>query len=136
MIAIFLFYNYSNGIQAKLAFSKTFKHCNIITYDGEFWVTYELDQHGVHTRVLDAKDGVALLRGVRIIKQLISTITVYIDNPTRFNWKPWWVRSCNEFNRYIASVDIGFTFNPRHLYSKLLKYDKKRNYEILQHWRR
>ncbi len=136
MIAIFLFYNISNGVQAKLAFSKTFRHCNIITFDGSHWINYELDSFGVHTRVLHVKDGVALIRGLKIIKQLVAMVTVWIVNRARFDWKPWWVRSCNEYNRYVGAVDIGFTFNPRHLFSKLLKYDKKRNYEILQLWRR
>jgi hypothetical protein len=136
MIAIFLFYNQSNGVQARLAFSKTFKHCNIITYDGDYWVNYELDSYGVHTRVLEVKEGVALIRGLKIIKELVAMVVVWIDKRARFGWKPWWVRSCNEYNRYVGAVDIGFTFNPRHLFSKLLKYDKKRNFEILQLWRR
>jgi hypothetical protein len=136
MIAIFLFYNISNGIQAKLAFSDTFRHCNIITFDGSNWINYELDSLGIHTRVLDVKQGVALIRGLKSMKELVAMVTVWVEKRARMSWKPWWVRSCNEFNRYIAAVDIGFTFNPRHLYSKLLKYDKIRNYEVLQHWRR
>ncbi len=136
MIAIFLFYNMSSGKQARLAFSKDFKHCNIITFDGEYWINYELDSYGIHTKVLETKDGVALLRGLKIIKPLLSTITVWINDPVKINWKPLWVKSCNEFDRYVSGVDIGFTWNPRHLYSKLIKYDKKRNFEILQLWRR
>jgi hypothetical protein len=136
MIAIFLFYNFSSGIQAKLAFSKTFKHCNIITYDGSHWVTYELDSLGVHTRVLAVKEGASLIRGLKVIKELIAMVTVWISTRATFKWSPWWVRSCNEFNRYIGAVQIGFTFNPRHLYNKLIKYDRIRNYEVIQHWRR
>ncbi|MBX4189675.1 hypothetical protein KW791_00035 [Candidatus Parcubacteria bacterium] len=82
------------------------------------------------------KEGVALIRGLKVIKELIAMVTVWIDKRARFPWKPWWVRSCNEFDRYVSGIDVGFTFNPRHLYAKLLKYDKVRNYEILQQWRR
>lgn len=136
MIAIFLFYNISNGVQAKLAFSKTLRHCNIITFDGQSWVNYEVDSYGVHTRVLEVCQAVSLIRGLKTIKQLSAIITVWVETRTYLPWKPLWVRSCNEFNRYISAVDVGFTFNPRHLYSKLIKYDKKRNFEILQKWRR
>lgn len=136
MIAIFLFYNISNGVQARLAFSKTLRHCNIITFDGAHWVNYEMDSFGVHTRVLEVKDAAPLLRGLKHIKELTAMVTVEVFDRARHPWFPWWVRSCNEFNRYIGAVDIGFTFNPRHLYSKLLKYNGRRNYEILQHWRR
>lgn len=136
MIAIFLFYKFSSGIQARLAFSKTFKHCNIITYDGLNWVNYELDSYGLHTRVLEVKEGAHLIRGLKVIKDLIAMVTVWIEKPVRFPWRPWWVRSCNELDRYVSAVDIGFTFNPRHLYSKLIKYDKIRNYEIIHKWRR
>lgn len=136
MIAIFLFFNISTGIQAKLAFSNTYRHCNIITFDGYNWVSYELDSYGVHTRVLEVKDGWKLIRGLKHIQPLISMVTVWVEKRARFRWSPWWVRSCNEYDRYISAVDIGFTFNPTHLFTKLLKYDKKRNYEILHLWRR
>lgn len=136
MIAIYLFYNISNGVQARLAFSNTLRHCNIITYDGSHWVNYELDSYGVHTRVLKVNNAVGLIRGLKMIKELTAMVVVWIDKRARFRWTPWWVRSCNEYNRYIGAIDIGFTFNPRHLFSKLLKYDKIRNYQILELWRR
>lgn len=136
MIAIFLFYNIATGRQAKLAFSKDFKHCNIITYDGESWVSYDIDGYGIHTRVLDVTDGQKLLRSLRIIKTLTATICVSVKEKHFNPWKPFWVRSCNEFNRHISGVDINFTFNPCHLYKKLLRYDGKRNYEVLSAWRR
>ncbi|MDQ8039629.1 MAG: hypothetical protein REH83_04410 [Rickettsiella sp.] len=38
--------------------------------------------------------------------------------------------------RYFSGVDVGWTFNPKHLYKELLKYKDQRNYELLAHWRR
>lgn len=46
-------------------------------------------------------------------------------------WKPLMIPTCNEFTRLITGVDIGFTFNPIHLFKKLLKYDSIRNYHIV-----
>lgn len=136
MIAIYCFYNISNGIQSRLAFSKEFKHCNIITFDGDYWINYELDCYGVHTKVLQVKDGAKLLRSLRILKPLIATVTVFVDYPVKVTWKPFWVRSCNEFTRYVGGVDIGLTLNPMHLYKKLLQYGEASNYQILNAWRR
>lgn len=136
MIAYFLFYDYSTGKQAKLAFSKEFRHCNIITYDGEAWVNVEFDSTGLLTKVLDVPSGNALIRGLKSIKMLTAMIVVDIGERKKVLWKPLWGRSCNELDRYVSGVDIGLTFNPIHLYRKLLRYDGKRNYEILYAWRR
>ena len=136
MIAFFLFYNFSSGVQARLAFSKEFRHCNIITYDGDHWVNTEFDSSGIIIRVLDVPRGRALIRGLKTIQSLMAMVIVDISDRKKVAWKPWWVRSCNELDRYLSGVDIGFTFNPRHLYNKLLRYNGKRNYQILHAWRR
>ncbi len=136
MIALFLFYDMANGKQAWMAFSKKFRHCNVITYDGKHWVLIDMDRLGIHTRVLDAKSATALMRGLKKIKYLTAMVCVEIDKPKRISWKPLWGRTCNELCRYATGVDTGLTFNPIGLYKKLLKYNGKRNYEILDAWRR
>lgn len=135
MIHIFCFYNESSGIQAKLAFSKVFKHCNIISFDGLVWIATEFDKQGILMRPVDAPKGSALIRGLKYIDTLIAMVVVDVGEKASICWKPYIVRSCNELDRYIAGVDVGFTFNPKHLYNKLLKYNGV-NYEILQVWRR
>lgn len=136
MIAVFIFYNKSSGVQSRLAFSEEFKHCNIITFDGYDWIMLDFDQTGLLTRKVYCKDGAALIRNLPVIKDVSAIISVSIDERVKVGWRPWWVRSCNEVSRYASGVDIGFTFNPIHLYSKLLKYRRRRNYEVLSHWRR
>lgn len=136
MIAIILFYNHSTGIQRWLSFSEEFSHCNIITYDGADWINIECDSTGILTRCLEVPSLKALLRGLKTIKTLTAYIVVDINKRKHMSWKPMWVRSCNELDRYISGVDVGFTINPVHLYKKLIRYDCRRNYEILTHWRR
>lgn len=136
MIAVFLFYNISGGVQSGLAFSHEFKHCNIITYDGEYWINIEMDSTGILTRVLDVPNGNALIRGLKTVKPLTAMVVTFVEKRHRVRWKPWWVRSCNEVDRYISGVNVGFTFNPYHLYQKLIRYNSKNNYEILYAWRR
>lgn len=135
MIAIFCFYNVSNGPQARLAFSKEFKHCNIITFDGDIYLAIEFDGTGLITRGIDAPDTKTLIRGVKLIAPLIAIVVVEVHKRAKINWKPYLVRSCNEIDRYISGVHIGFTFNPKHLYNKLFKYNHS-NYDILYDWRR
>jgi hypothetical protein len=135
MICFFCFYNVSSGIQSQLAFSKTFKHCNLITYDGEIWLATEFDLQGIHTRKIDAQKGSSLIRGIKHIESLIALVVVDVSDKVKVKWKPYIVRSCNELDRYISGVNIGLTFNPKHLYNKLLKYNGS-NYEILHAWRR
>lgn len=135
MICIFCFYNVSTGIQAKLSLSKTFKHCNIITFDGEVWLATEFDAQGIHNRPIKAYSGKSLIRGLKYINSLIGMVVIDVNERAKHYWKPYIVRSCNELDRYISGVNTGFTFNPKQLYNKLLK-NKDSNYDILYHWRR
>ncbi len=135
MICTFCFYNISSGVQAKLAFSKEFKHCNIITFDGSSWLLTDFDTYGIHTRSVKVLSSSSLMRGLKYIDSLIAIVSVQVKSKAVFGWKPYLVRSCNELDRYISGVDTGFTFNPKHLYNKLLRNDGT-NYEVLYQWRR
>ena len=138
LIAVFIFYNVSSGVQSRLAFSDEFKHCNIITFDGRDWIMLDFDRTGLLTRKIHCKDGPTLLRNLPLIKEISAIISINVKQRVKTMWKPLWVRSCNEICRYASGADLGFTFNPVHLYKKLLKYayKRKRNFEILSHWRR
>ena len=135
MIHVFCFYNISSGIQARLSFSKIFKHCNIITFDGEIWLATELDSEGIHNRKINVSRGTSLLRGLMYIESLVAIVVVNVEYRAITRWKPYIVRSCNELDRYISGVNIGFTFNPKQLYNKLLRKNGN-NYRVLYHWRR
>lgn len=136
LIAIFIFYNKATGGQARLAFSEEFKHCNIVTYDGKDWIMLDFDRTGYLTRKIYCKNGESLIRNLPVIPEVSATFTISVDERKKIWWKPFLARSCNEICRYASGVDIGFTFNPAHLYRKLLKYRHKRNYEVLSVWRR
>lgn len=125
----------SSGVQARLAFSDTFKHCNIVTFDGELWLATEFDHQGIHTRMIHVSKSSSLIRGLKYIDSLTALIVVDVGEKARVSWKPYLVRSCNELDRYISGVNIGFTFNPKHLYNRLLM-NHGSNYEILYVWRR
>lgn len=135
-IALLLFYNQSNGVQSRLAFSQEFRHCNVITYDGRDWIMLDFDKTGLLTRRIYVSNALDLIRHAKSLKSVTAIVTVMIKERAITRWTPWWVRSCNEVSRYASGLDIGFTFNPTHLYRKLLKYKDRSNYEILNAWRR
>lgn len=136
MIAVFIFYSVATGVQAKLAFSDEFKHCNIITYDGEDWILLDFDRTGLLTRKIKCESGSSLVRNLHVIPKVSAIVSINVKDRIKLMWTPWWVRSCNEICRYASGADIGWTFNPVHLYKKLLKYRHSKNYEILSTWRR
>ena len=57
LIAVFIFYSKSSGVQARLAFSEEFRHCNIITFDGQDWVMLDFDKTGLLTRRIYCTEG-------------------------------------------------------------------------------
>jgi hypothetical protein len=135
LIHYFCFYNVSTGVQAKLSFSQVFRHCNVIGYDGAAWIVTDFDRKGYHMEVVEVPSAGSLIRGLKHVKSLSALIVVDVDEKASVSWKPFMVRSCNEIARYLSGVNIGFTFNPKHLYNKLLKYNGS-NYEVLHVWRR
>jgi hypothetical protein len=136
LIAVIIFYNKSQGPSQRLAFSSEFRHCNTITYDGDDWIMTEFLPSGLLIRRVKCKDGPTLVEKLRIIPEATAIISLAIDPRKKVPWFPWWVRSCNEVCRYVSGADTGWTFNPWHLYRKLIKYDQRRNWTVLSHWRR
>jgi hypothetical protein len=136
MIATFVFYNKASGPQACLGFSREFKHCNVLTYDGDHTVMIEFVKQGIMPRVYKTNDIIDICKRMRMLKSVSAIVTVHIDGRPVTAWTPLWIKSCNELNRYVSGVDVGMTFNPKHLYKKLLKYDGSSNFKIDYHWRR
>lgn len=136
MICIFLFYNVATGKQTRLNFNKEFKHCNVICFDGDCWLLSELSGEGITHRRIKTENSKQLLRNIKVIESLIGIVGTWIEPRFKTKWKPLWVRSCNEYCRYVSGIDVGFTYNPIHLYEKIFKYNENKNFKILYHWRR
>lgn len=135
LIAYFIFYNKAHGPQSRLAFHPDFKHMNVIVYDGIDWIMFDFGQEGYVLRCIKAPSASALYRSVNIVKTVTAKVAVQIKKRKHHPWRPFLVRSCNELCRYATGIDVGFTFNPIHFYTKLLNFRHKRNYVILKHWR-
>lgn len=136
MKALILFYDQAHGKHVKYAFSKDFRHCKVITHVNNHFISIESDKSGIYAKHLDHKS----IHGVIDYHKQSTNLSAYLyldllkDNP--LPWFPFWIRSCNEVCRYVTAIDIGFTFNPKHMYNKILKHNGLRNYRIIDAWRR
>ena len=135
-IAIIVFWNKSNGVQAKLSFHPHLKHVNFLHFDGESTHFMDFDRNGFMIRNIKSKSHQKLIEGLKKNQKVEAIVCVSIKERFWAPWTPWLVRSCNEITRYGIGIDLGFTLNPVHFYAKLLQYRHSRNYEILTHWRR
>jgi hypothetical protein len=136
MIAIFLFYNKALGKQTKWIINKEFVHCHVMINNGDGFILFELTSNGIDCHVVPAKKPMTIIRNVKRMDSLVASICIWRSKSPKMHWRPLMIRSCNEFSRLIAGVDIGFTYEPLHLYNKLLKYHNQTNYEVLDAWRR
>lgn len=137
MITIFLFYDTSYGIQVKLSFSKSMKHVNIIQFDGVLWLALSSSSDGITWKTLNLScSAQRFIEKLKIIPELSAIVVTCSLSRHHKSWCPLIIHSCNEACRYISGLNLGWTFNPRHLYNKLLKWDNRTNYEIIYHWRR
>lgn len=136
MIVFFLFYNKARGIQRIFSFGSELQHCDVVAYDGKAWIGFQLSSKGIDFELIKVTRVDRFLQHLKIIPELVTVIGIDVERKNSFPWKPFWVRSCNELCRYLAGIDIGFTLNPRHLLKKLLKYNGKRNFQVIYAWRR
>lgn len=134
LLCIICFYNIAEGSQRFLAFSKHLRHCNVYTYDGFDWVLLEFDSTGIKTRVVNINRVDKFINRLKTIPSISAIMVLNVYKRKSVRWMPLWGRSCNEICRYASGADTGLTFNPVHLYKKLLKYNNKRNFKILTTW--
>jgi len=65
-----------------------------------------------------------------------SIISLDIGKRSERKWFPLLINSCNEICRLVTGIDVGFTFNPKHLYKKLLMNNGISNFHIDYYWER
>jgi len=135
-ICIFLFYNKAQGKQVKYIRNKKYLHCNIISFDGSDCHLLEITTSGIECRRIKSKSMIKVFERLKSIDSIETQICVSVSNKHKVKWFPLAIKSCNEFCRYVSGVNIGFTYDPFSLYKKLLKYNNKRNFEILRTWER
>lgn len=136
MIAVFLFYNQGIGKYNRFTFSQQFVHCALLCYQGDQCILFEIAPFGFIYRILRSNDVNKNLEAIKKLPCLSGFIAIMIREKKKIKeWPIKWY-TCNEVCRYFSGADIGWTFNPKHLYQKLLKYKDKTNYELLTHWRR
>lgn len=136
MIYIFLFYNKAEGKQSRLAFSEDFKHCDLISYDGDIFLRIGWNKQGITFNRRRTRNLTHLVRKLRLIPELSGILVTDNSGRVEVPWRPFIVRSCNEMARYVSGIDIGFTWNPAHFFNKVLRCSGKRNFTVLYAWRR
>jgi len=136
MIAVFLFYNSGIGKYNLFTFSKKLVHCALLCFQGDHCILFEIAPSGFNYRILRSNDINKNLDNIKNLPMLTSFIVTFIKKPKKVREFPIKWYTCNEVCRYFSGIDIGWTFNPRHLYQKLFRYKDRTNYELLAHWRR
>lgn len=132
MISIFLFFNNGKGMPHTLSFGP-YNRCSLIVLTDGNYIMIQMTQWGIRLRRIKAKRFTTLVDKLFLLEGLQTVVCTWIKQYPTNPWRPLWLRSCNELCRHTGAVDIGRTWNPTHLFKKLLKYDNTRNYEIIYH---
>jgi hypothetical protein len=136
VIAVFLFYNQGIGKYRPFSFSNELVHCALLCYEGDQCILFEIAPTGFIYRILKSNDVNKNLNAIKKLPMLSAFITVLVKEKKKIKaWPIKWY-TCNEVCRYFSGVDIGWTFNPKVLFKKLIKLKNQRNYELLASWRR
>lgn len=136
MIAVFLFYNKGIGKYRLFSFNKNFIHCALLCYEGDHCILFEIAPTGFIYRILKSSDVNKNLNAIKKLPMLSAFIAIFVKEKKKVReWPIKWY-TCNEVCRYFSGIDIGWTFNPKHLFKKLIQLKEQRNYELLSCWRR
>lgn len=135
MIVIFVFYDSPTHFLSRFT-SKQFQHCDLYTYDGEYWLYYSLGLTGIKTRVYHNVEASKMVDAIKNNPSVTNLISIHVHEKHIFPWRPFYIATCNEICRHLSGVDFGISRNPGHLFGKLIKYGDSRNYEILTVWSR
>jgi hypothetical protein len=137
MLVLFVFHNKTtHSILNFMAFSRRFKHVDLYTYDGKQWIGFRFGTDGMTYAFTGHSCLTDLAEQAKQLKETEALVALEVEKGCKFPWRPLSVPICNEFARFIAKIDVGFTWNPRHLYNKLIKYDQLTNFEVFYSWRR
>lgn len=136
MIAVFLFYNQGIGKYRWFSFNQKFIHCALLCYQGDQCILFEIARTGFIYRFMKLNSVNKNIDVIKKLPMLSAYIAVFIRKAKKINEWPFKWHTCNEVCPFFSGINIGWTFNPKHLYQKLLKYKDKSNYELLAHWRR
>ena len=137
MIVTFFFYDKNYGLNKHLAFSRDIKHCNVVTYDGSDFVLTYFNHKGIINKVIKQDQMSDIInKKISLDKHVSAIVSVWVETRKKRMWSPLILRTCNEISRLVSGVAMGPTFNAKHLYNKLNKLDKKRNFIIDYSWRR
>lgn len=131
-----MFYNVGIGKPSRMTFNEDFKHCDIITYDGDLLLRLTWNHLGIESRRIKVTNLSRFIRALRSDRRLSALIVCDSSVRVASPWLPLRVQSCNEFCRFVSGLDIGFTWSPAHLFKKVLRYAGKRNFDVLCAWRR
>lgn len=132
--ALFIFYNKARGKQAILS-ARDKKHVDLIVKLNDKITIFQYSGRGIEHQYSKATDMMLIMKKLLKLENVSHLILVKINKKCRRkNWFPIQLNSCNEVCRKISSVDIGWTFNPSHLYHKILMKRDKSNYSVVENW--
>lgn len=131
---IFLFYNKSQGVPEWVPLHKDFRHCDYLLLDGNTCTMFSFNRKGVQVGRRWASTPDEVMQAINNIDQVSAYITLVKSYDYHRRWFPFQLRLCQEMSRIMTGLDIPLSLTPYGLYKKLLKYDCKRNYQILTHW--
>ncbi len=128
--AHFLFLNESDSRWARFA-PKGFKHVMLWIEDSD-GVFMHLNPYMPFCMVRSSniKSYGDLLKRINRLKNGHRLTSVEVDDlPTRSHL-PFGMKACQAIARCVSGVDVGFVFNCRHLYDKLLQLTGLRNFNV------
>lgn len=135
MLAIFLFYDKSDVVQARIS-PPDFKHVNCVLNEGDHWVLFDMDAAGLSHHVYKIKDGAALIRNLKRLESLTHLVCVDIGERKRRKWLPWCINTCHQQIVRMCGLDVGWSVTPKGFYNKLIKHNGRRNFDIILRWQR
>lgn len=132
----FLFYNYRYRWPSYFS-PKAFSHVSLLIQGKQGWYSFNPTDAMGEIREYAWKDSDRVLKTltkVPTLSHIVGLVLTSIKKPPKLYFPIMLPTACHNLVKYVSGVDLGWAFNPYFLYRQLLKYDQKRNYEIVRKW--
>jgi hypothetical protein len=131
---------YSKSVSKWSIFSpKNFKHCSVIACDGDDdWIVINPSHYKLEMIIKKSK-GKSIANLIKSHHKLGLThvVGLQVIKPHRERkiYAPLEVPfACHTAVKYVTGLDVGWCFNPWHLFVKLNRFKNKRNFSIEYQW--
>lgn len=116
------------------AWSTPFGHVDLMVLNSEGKFRFTFNHRKLPFSFVELKVGKEIME---LPEKCTEALVIKVERETgKFSVLNYLFKTCSELTRLCGQLDVGMSITPQSLYKKLIKFDTKRNFTIIQRVKR